>query len=81
MANSSLTASYESLPKWAKILIQIFCGSIVGGVYRIIRFVENKNTTTLIAGIVALIPGPDLVAWIVDIVTEITDNKIKFFAD
>ncbi|MBQ7164670.1 MAG: hypothetical protein IJR61_05010 [Clostridia bacterium] len=81
MANSSITESYESLPKWAKVLLQIFLGSIIGGVYRIIRFVEKKNIVTLVAGILALVPGIDLIAWIVDLVTEIVSNRITVLAD
>lgn len=54
--NKTLTAKYEELPKIAKILIQIFLGALVGGIYRIIRYTETKNTVTLIVGIVGLIP-------------------------
>ena len=79
MANkSSLTASYEALPKILKIILQLILGAIIGGIYRIVRFLENKNTQNLIVGILALIPPIDVVFWIVDIVTEVTDNRISF---
>ena len=81
MANNSLTASYESLPKIAKILIQIILGAIVGGVYRILRYLETKNTTTLVVGILALIPPISAVFWVIDLVTEITNDKISVLAD
>lgn len=81
MANNSLTASYESLPKIAKILLQLILGSIVGGVYRILRYLETKNTATLVVGILALIPPISFVFWIIDLVTEITSNKITVLAD
>ena len=81
MANNSLTASYESLPKIAKILIQIILGAIVGGGYRILRYLETKNTVTLVAGILALIPPISFVFWVVDLVTEITGDKISVLAD
>ena len=81
MANNSLTASYESLPKIAKILIQILLGAIVGGVYRILRYLETKNTVTLVAGILALIPPISFVFWVIDLVTEITGDKISVLAD
>ncbi len=82
MANSnSITAAYEALPKILKVILQIFLGAIVGGIYRIIRFVEKKNTTTLIVGILAIIPPISFFFWIADLVTEITDNKITLFAD
>ena len=81
MAKNSFTAAYEDLPKIAKIIIQIFLGAFVGGVYRIIRFLETKNVTTLVVGILALIPPIDFVFWIIDLVTEITNNKISVLAD
>lgn len=81
MANDSLTAIYDSLPKIAKILIQIFLGAVVGGVYRILRYLETKNTTTLVVGIIALIPPIDFVFWVVDLVTQIREEKISFLAN
>lgn len=76
-----MTNVYESLPKIAKILIQIFLGAVVGGIYRIFRYVETKNTVTLVAGIVSFIPGICVVTWVMDLVTEILHNKITFLAD
>lgn len=78
---NNITASYESLPKWAKVLIQVLLGAIVGGVYRIIRFVETKNVVTLVAGILCLVPPISFVAWVIDLVTEIANNKISVLAD
>ena len=80
MANQSLTAQYEALPKIIKIIIQIFLGALVGGVYRIIRFLETKNIVTLVAGILNFV-GLGFVFWIIDLVTEITKNKITVLAD
>ena len=80
--NKTLTAKYEELPKIAKILLQLFLGALIGGIYRIIRYTETKNIVTLIVGIVVLITGVgNFIAWIVDLVTEITSNKIKVLAD
>ena len=82
MANKTLTAQYEALPKLAKILVQLFLGSVVGGIYRIIRFTETKNLITLVAGLLTLCTGiGNLIAWVVDLFTEITENKIKVLAD
>ena len=82
MANNSITAQYEALPKIAKILIQLFLGAIVGGIYRIIRYTETKNVVTLVAGLLTLFTGVgNFIAWIVDLYTEITANKITFLAD
>ena len=83
MSNSgSLTEMYESLPKLAKIVLQIFFGAIIGGIYRIIRYVETRNTVTLVVGILVLITFiGNLLAWIVDLVTEITVGRITVLAD
>lgn len=79
MAN--YTAKYEELPKIVKIILQIILGAIVGGIYRIIRYVETKNTVTLVVGILAIIPPISFVFWVLDLVTEITQNKISILAD
>ena len=76
-----MTNAYESLPKIVKLILQFFFGYIISGVYRIIRFVETKNIVTLVVGILALIPPIDFVFWIIDLVTEITSNKITVLAD
>lgn len=80
--NKPITEMYESLPKLAKILLQIFLGGIIGGVYRIIRFFETKNVVTLIVGIVVLVSGVgNFIVWVVDLITEITKNRITVLAD
>lgn len=77
-----LTETYESLPKIAKILIQIFLGAFVGGVYRIIRYTETKNVVTLVVGILVLFTGVgNAIAWVVDLITEATANRITVLAD
>ena len=80
MANNSLTASYEALPKIVKLLLQFFLGALVGGIFRILRYIETKNTTTLIVGVLALIPPIDFIFWVVDFVTELLHNKITVCA-
>lgn len=80
MANNSLTKTYEDLPKIVKILLQLILGAIVGGIYRIIRYTETKNTTTLIVGILAIIPPISFIFWVLDLVTEITSNQITVLA-
>lgn len=77
--NSSITAMYEDLPKIAKILLQIFLGSLISGVYRIIRYVETKNVVTLVVGILCFV-GLGFIFWIIDLVTEIANNRITVLA-
>lgn len=82
MANNSLTASYNSLPWILKLIIVIIGGSLVGGIYRIVRFVETKNVVTLVVGLIALVTGVgNLIFWIIDLVTTIFSGNITVLAD
>lgn len=82
MASTSITKSYEDLPKIGKLILQLFFGWLIGGVYRIIRYTETKNIVTLVAGVLALVSVVgNTIAWVIDLVTEYTDNRIQFLAD
>lgn len=77
-----ITEQYEALPKIAKILLQVFLGGLIGGLYRILRYFETKNIVTLVVGILCLVTGVgNFIAWAVDLITEITQNKISVLAD
>ena len=77
-----ITETYENLPKIIKVLLQIFLGAIVSGVYRVIRFLETKNIVTLVVGIVSLVSGGLFgILWVVDLITEILKNRITVLAD
>ena len=79
---NTLTGAYEALPKLLKVLIQLILGAFVGGIYRIVRFLETKNVVTLVVGILVLVTGiGNAIAWVVDLVTEILHNKITVLAD
>ena len=82
MATQKITEQYEALPLIAKLLIQLFIGGIVGGIYRIIRYTETNNVTTLIVGILCTVTGiGNMIAWVVDLVTELTAGRITVLAD
>ncbi len=81
MANNSLTAQYDALPRLLRIILQAVLGAFVGGIYRIIRYTETKNIVTLVAGIAALIPPIDFVFWIVDLLTVITNDTYTILVD
>ncbi len=82
MASSSITAAYESLPKLVKILIQLFLGGVIGGIYRIIRFFETRNVVTLVVGLLCTFTGVgNGIAWVVDLITELLYNRITVLAD
>lgn len=80
MSSSSLTATYEALPKVLKIVIQAILGALVGGVYRIIRYTETKNLVTLVVGILNFV-GLGFVFWVIDLVTEVLYDRITVLAD
>ena len=80
--NKPITEMYEELPQIAKILLQIFFGGFIGGIYRILRFTETKNIVTLVVGIICLATGiGNFAAWLVDLVTVVTKNRITVLAD
>ena len=80
-SKTSLTATFEQLPKIAKLLLIAFFGWIVGGIYRIIRYTENQNTTTLVVGIIGVIPPFGFILWATDLVSEFLHDKITILAD
>ena len=80
--NQSIIAQFEALDKIVKVIILLFAGGLVSPVYRIIRYTETKNTTTLIVGILALVTGSFFgILCLIDIINEITDNKLTVFVD
>ncbi|MBQ3483384.1 MAG: hypothetical protein IJA78_04325 [Clostridia bacterium] len=79
---SGITNAYETLPKVVKILLQIFLGAFIGGIYRIIRFFETGKVLTLVAGLLTLFTGVgNAIAWVADLVTELLFNRITVLAD
>ena len=80
MASNSVTKQLEGLPKIVKVLAFLFFGEPISGVYRILRYLETKNTLTLVVGILCF-TGIGFIIGIADAVTEILSNKITLFAD
>ena len=72
---------FNDLPLIAKVLLEIFLGSIVSGLYRIFKYLDSKNTTTLVAGILAFVPPVSFIIWILDLISIIKQGKITNFAD
>ena len=82
MAKKTLTSSYNSLPLIARIIIQVLGGAIVGGIYRILRFLETKNIVTLVVGLIATFTGVgNVIFWIVDLLTLLLHGKYTILAD
>jgi hypothetical protein len=82
MANSApYTSQYDNLPKIVRILLQIFLGVLVGGIYRIIRFFESGNIVTLVVGILVTFTGVgNFIIWVVDLITTIFGDGIVVLA-
>ena len=80
--SKSITASYDSLPLIVRLLIQIIAGAVVGGIYRIVKFLETRNVATLVVGLLVLFTGiGNLIAWVVDLITLIFKGNYTIFAD
>ena len=79
---TSLTETYDSLPLLLRIILQIIGGVVVGGIYRIARYLETKNIVTLVVGLLTTFTGiGNLIAWIVDLVTLILNGKYTVCVD
>ena len=73
--------TFEGLSLVLKVVLLIFLGGIIAPAYRIIKYLLNKNTNTLIAGLICCIPAVGSLVAIIDIITEVTSGKITVFAD
>ena len=82
MAQNSLIKSFESLNLIVKLVLIFFFGWIIGGVYRIIRYTETKNITTLVIGLLGLFTCiGNFVIEVVDFVSELLNNKIEYLVE
>ena len=82
MANGSLSNQFNNIPWLFRVILQFVFGLIISGVYRIIRFTETKNVTTLLAGIIGLFTGiGNFIFWWVDLITLIMHGKYTMFVD
>ena len=72
-----LVASFEKLPKIAKIILALPFLDIIWAIYRIIKGIAYKNFITLIAGILWIVPGC-VICWILDLVFAILDKPFLF---
>ena len=82
MAKGTYTSAYDNLPKIIRVILAIFFGAFIGGIYRIVRFVETKNIVTLIVGLLVLCTGiGNGIAWVIDLITTVFGNGITVLAD
>ena len=69
--------TFESLTLWMKIVL-LLCVPVVGCNYRMLRYLESKNESTLLWAVLGVIPGVGQVVSIIDIISEIQNNKLTF---
>ena len=84
MANNqkNLTQAYDELPMLLRLIIVIIGGALVGGIYRLVKWYEKRNTVTLVVGLVTTITGiGNLIIWVVDVVTTAMGRGIYVLAD
>ena len=74
------TEQFENLPLVVKILLLIFLGGLVSGIYRILRYLETKNTTTLVVGILCFF-CIGVIVGIIDLITELTSGRVTVLAE
>ena len=64
------THEYDSLPLIIRLIIQLAFGVVVGGIYRLVKYFETKNLSTLIVGIlVTFTLVGNVFSWIIDFVS------------
>ncbi len=69
---------FDSQDKVIKILLMIpFIGWAIGAVYRVFKFIETKDTATLVGAILDIIFVTGFILSIIDFVTVIMDGKLK----
>lgn len=77
-----MTKMFDELPWIVRLILLIVLGWLICGVYRVIKWTESKNTTTLVVGLLGLFTGiGNFVLEIVDIVTTALGNGISVCAD
>ncbi len=69
---------FEDLDKVVRIILFIpIWGWVFSALNRIFKYVDKKNTATLVVGILCIIPIIGFVMSVVDLVTTIVDDKIE----
>lgn len=77
---NQIIETFEGLPLIIKLVLLLFFGGIISPVYRIIRFLETRNTLTLVVGVVCLVTGVgNLVLEVLDIISELGHGRITLF--
>ena len=81
MSGNSNTKFYNDFPWIVKFILWLFLGNLFGIIYRILRFVESKTTSTLVVAILCVIPVANFVIWIIDLISIIKNGTYTFYAN
>ena len=82
MSNGSLSNQFNNIPWLYRVVLQLVFGILISGIYRLIRFSETKNVTTLLAGVIGLFTGiGNIIFWWVDLITLVMNGRYTMFVD
>lgn len=70
-----LVRAFDSLPKWAKVILALPFLDIVWAFYRLCRSIGKGNVLGIVLAIVMLIVCP-ILFWILDIITIVLMDKV-----
>ncbi|MDE5602025.1 MAG: HAMP domain-containing histidine kinase [Clostridia bacterium] len=75
----TLTGKFDKLRLWQKLSTELFFGWLMASLYRIVRFFETRNTSTLMFGLLCIALFP--FAWMIDFLSICVYGRIAFLAD
>lgn len=75
----TLTGRFDRLALWRKLGWELFFGWLMASLYRIIRYFETRNTSTLMFGILCIALFP--FAWLIDFLSICVYGRIAFLSE
>ncbi len=75
----TLTGRFDRLRLWQKLSVEFIFGWLMASLYRIIRYFETRNKSTLMFGLLCIALFP--FAWIIDYLSIIVYGRIAFLSD
>lgn len=75
----TLTGRFDKLSLWQKIIGEFFFGWLLASLYRIIRYFETRNASTLMFGVLCIALFP--FAWIIDFLSICVYGRIAFLSE
>lgn len=75
----TLTGRFDKLHLWQKLAWELVFGWLMASLYRIIRYFETRNTSTLMFGMLCIALFP--FAWIIDFLSIAVYGRIAFLSE